>query len=213
MQNVLPRPVMYTNSGLRVNPLAPEQGDIRIEDIAHQLACTNRFCGAACEPISVAQHCVYAAWLLSSPPSLSLAALLHDAAEAYLGDVTKWLKASPEMRAFREAEDRVQATIHKALGIPDLTEGEVELVDYVDRLLVRYEGAKGFGDFWHVTGGQGSPDDSKHHSRYPPLTKDEVARVDALFGGWSFWPWRMAKDAFLNTYHELKEKVDAPSVP
>lgn len=77
---------------MRPDRLHPE--DIRIEDIAHNLARINRFCGAL--QYSVAEHSVLASdmvWRLYSKDdkeklsALRLQALLHDAHEAYLGDI------------------------------------------------------------------------------------------------------------------------------
>src|SRR5262245_23008551 len=96
-------PYIYTRSGDRLNPLDPDPKLVDVNDLAHSLALCNRFAGHTAEPISVAQHSVYVARLvqswriaagaaLGSPvaqvqaqPWAVLQALLHDAAEAYLG--------------------------------------------------------------------------------------------------------------------------------
>lgn len=69
----------------------------RIDDIAHALAQINRFNGHTTRPYSVAEHSLLvadvAAWRGASAV-VELAALLHDAHEAYVGDMpspTKWL--------------------------------------------------------------------------------------------------------------------------
>lgn len=64
----------------------PRVGDFKIRDIAHHLATTNRFNGAALEPISVAQHCVIVSTITVCH---SLEGLMHDAYEAYLGDLIR----------------------------------------------------------------------------------------------------------------------------
>lgn len=66
-------------------PFAPN-----IETIAYALAHINRYTGHV-GTYSVAQHCVHVAEKL--PDHLKLAGLLHDAPEAYIGDVSAPLKA------------------------------------------------------------------------------------------------------------------------
>ena len=79
-----------TVSRNRFNLVQPCASEIKIEDIAHALANLCRFGGHSCEYYSVAQHSVMV-WSMA-PPRLKKAALLHDASEAYLGDVIKPLK-------------------------------------------------------------------------------------------------------------------------
>lgn len=81
--------------------------DVAIEDIAHGLAYQCRFNGQTREFYSVAQHSVMVMNLV--PEEHRLAALLHDAAEAYLGDMVKPLKNL--FPAFSEIEAQVMATI------------------------------------------------------------------------------------------------------
>lgn len=133
------KPWMTTYTGRQVNPLDLQPEDIDILDIAHHLATINRWCGALREPISVAQHSVHVSWLCDGT-GVELEGLLHDASEAYLGDVTKWLKGSEAMAAFREAEDRAMAVISEKFGVkiplPDV-------VEEADRLMVGVEGCFG----------------------------------------------------------------------
>jgi hypothetical protein len=109
---------MTTFSGRSVDPLNLTPDDIAIEDIAHHLACINRFCGACKKPISVAQHSVYVARMCGAEDGgeHALQALLHDATEAYLGDVIRPLKTMELFNIYREAEDRAQAVIFEKFG-------------------------------------------------------------------------------------------------
>ncbi len=84
------QPRMQTYSGRMVDPLNIRPGEIDIGDIAHALALTNRYGGHSPFPLSVAQHSLMVADVL--PQELKLWGLLHDAAEAYLGDVIHPLK-------------------------------------------------------------------------------------------------------------------------
>ena len=96
-----------TFSGNRFYPLRPHIDRVAIEDIAHGLAYQCRFNGQTKTFYSIAQHSLIVADLV--PPRLRLAALLHDAAEAYLGDMVKPLKVL--MPQFAALEDQVTAII------------------------------------------------------------------------------------------------------
>lgn len=79
-----------TFSGKVINLRYPTEDMIDIRDIAQGLANTCRF-GGQCRPFySVAQHSVLVAAM--APENIKKEALLHDASEAYLGDVIKPLK-------------------------------------------------------------------------------------------------------------------------
>lgn len=88
--------------GNRFYPLVPRIDRVAIEDIAHGLAYQCRFNGQTQRFYSVAQHSIMVASLV--PERLRYAALLHDAAEAYLGDMVKPLKVLlPEFAAIEDA--------------------------------------------------------------------------------------------------------------
>lgn len=80
-----------TFSGIAFDLANPTPDMICIEDIAHHLAMVCRWAGATSSFFSVAQHCVLVSKVCS--PELRQWALLHDAAEAYIGDLTRPLKA------------------------------------------------------------------------------------------------------------------------
>ena len=185
-------PIIYTFTHQSLNPLDPQMDQIRIEDIAHALACCNRFAGHVREPISVAQHSVYAAHLC---PTDSLQALLHDASEAYLGDVTKWLKATPEFTAYRLAEANLQRKIYSKFGCAIEDSEEVKRAD---NLLVRFEMNYGFNG--SVTVGALNPERDLH---YPPLSSEEIESVNRLYRGYTYWGWKEAERRFLETYDYL----------
>lgn len=184
-----PRIVTFTSRCL--NPLDPRPDDLCIEDIAHGLACCNRFAGQTREPLSVAQHSVYVSLLCG--PEHALQGLLHDASESFLGDMTKWLKQSPTMKAFREAEDRVQAMIFERFGCATILAPEV---DEADRLMVRYEAPRGFAQWPGFD----------HPDYDAPLTPAEVARI----GPWAPWDWEDAENAFLARYTALGGAIAPP---
>ena len=81
---------IQTFTGRRFDLLHPRQDDVDIIDIAHALSHVCRFAGHTDRFYSVAQHCVIVSQLCQ--PWEALYGLLHDAAEAYIGDITRPLK-------------------------------------------------------------------------------------------------------------------------
>jgi 5'-deoxynucleotidase YfbR-like HD superfamily hydrolase len=118
-----PGPFIQTLSGRRVNPLDAAPEDIDPGDIARALANTCRFGGHSRAFYSVAQHSAIVCDLLEergATPDELMAALLHDAAEAYLGDLPHPLKHRSELGAqFRAAEKRLEAVIDARFALPD----------------------------------------------------------------------------------------------
>jgi len=88
-----------TYSGLLIDLLNPDPKLIMLGDIAHSLSLINRFGGHTPQPYSVAEHSILVASSYDDPKDYRTA-LLHDASEAYLGDMVGPLKHSGEMRAF-----------------------------------------------------------------------------------------------------------------
>jgi hypothetical protein len=89
-RNIETDPWMLTASGRRVTPLAMTADQVHWSDIAEALSKINRFNGCTSVPYTVAQHSVMVARLL--PPEIRIHGLLHDAHEAYLGDITRPVK-------------------------------------------------------------------------------------------------------------------------
>lgn len=90
---------IVTIGGHKMICTAPQSRDVRITDIAHSLALQNRFLGHTKHPYSVAQHslnCLLAARTFYSEYNEDnewcLQVLLHDAAEAYIGDIVTPVK-------------------------------------------------------------------------------------------------------------------------
>ncbi len=106
---------IQTYVGKQFWPLAPRSEDLDIRDIAHSLSLQCRFNGHCREFYSVAEHSVRVAAQL--PEELALWGLLHDAAEAYLGDLTRPLKRQDEAQWFNEAEDRLLEVIAQTFGL------------------------------------------------------------------------------------------------
>lgn len=97
-------------------PVGYNENAPRIEEIAHALAQINRFTGHACRPYSVAEHSILV-WRLVKHAGMGahaqMAALLHDAHEAYVGDMTSPAKLAvgDAWHSFeREHQNMVQRT-------------------------------------------------------------------------------------------------------
>lgn len=88
---------IQTYTGRRFDLFAPQVDQIAIEDIAHALAMTCRFNGHTLRFYSVAEHSLRVAEIL--PARYRLWGLLHDAHEAYCGDVVRPLKRRLRIRA------------------------------------------------------------------------------------------------------------------
>lgn len=84
------QPWVQTRYGLAMKPFAPFAPDISIFDIAWHLSMKCRYTGATRKFYSVAQHSVLVSKCV--PRHLEMAALLHDAAEAYLPDIARPIK-------------------------------------------------------------------------------------------------------------------------
>lgn len=117
-----------TVSGRRISLIEPDIATIRIEDIAHSLAMQVRFNGHVRDFYSVAQHSVIVSRIVEgNVPGLALAALLHDAAEAIVGDVVQPLKRRMGGE-YDVYESRSQVAIHRAVGLPDAVSHQEERI-------------------------------------------------------------------------------------
>lgn len=114
-----------TFSGRRFNPLNATPDDIYIEDIAHSLSLICRFGGHCKHFYSVGQHSILCAQHV--PPEYQFQALMHDATEAYIGDMVTPLKN--QMPKFHQVEDRLWKIIAKKFQLPRELANEVKVAD------------------------------------------------------------------------------------
>jgi len=179
-----PRPANYIRaySGKRVVLTAPRPETIDIEDIAHALARVCRFVGHTAGLYTVAQHSVFVSELV--PPRDALWGLLHDAAEAYIGDLPSPVKNLPGMGIYRVIENRLLACICQCFGLPVSMPESVVLAD---KLAIATE----FRDLTPVR------DDFEwiiQECGVPPLLDRELTP----------WPAGFAEDRFLSRFKALQ---------
>lgn len=120
-------PWAQTFTGLKIHPRDPSPDEITLEDIARGLANTCRFSGQCRRFYSVAQHSVLVSHLV--PQEHAMQGLMHDAAEAYIGDITRPIKMI--VPVFSTLEDRVLGAIAAKFGFDRILHPEVHRADSV----------------------------------------------------------------------------------
>jgi len=119
-----------TATGLRFDPLHPDPALIDIEDIARALSRQCRYNGHVGGFLSVARHSLWVSEYLSlHHPKLALDGLLHDAAEAYLGDLVRPLKATAFGAVYVEMEAQLEAVLFPVFGVTFPLAEEVKEAD------------------------------------------------------------------------------------
>lgn len=127
---------IQTHTGQRFHPFDPKPSEICLEDIAHALAHIPRWSGhmriTAPYFYSVAQHSYNVGklvWYMTDARRTVPWALLHDAAEAYVGDMASPIKA--HMPAYKQMEKRIAEVIRHKYNVPygNSIEADVRLAD------------------------------------------------------------------------------------
>lgn len=175
---------MLTASGRRWPLTDPGPSDVHWPDIADALAKLCRFNGHCTTFYSVAQHSVFVAELL--PPELRPYGLLHDAHEAFLGDIHRPMQlamdqiaagAIPMLRTLETAHDQA---IHAAAcldwPIPESIRTQIKHADLV-ALATERRDLMADSPLWDQ-----------------PLPDPSPRRINA-------WNWTRAHETFLDRLH------------
>lgn len=142
---------MQTNQGVQFYPYRCTPEMINIFDVAWALSNQPRYNGHLDKFYSVAEHSVYTSYLVE--PHNALCALLHDATEAYIGDMPSPVKKG--IPQFNDLEDYIwKNAIAPRFGLPHELPEDVKQADF-DMLTWEYhELVKDHGYKWICSGSQ-----------------------------------------------------------
>lgn len=135
--------------GRRIDMLEPDAASIDFDEIALHLADLYRYVGAASPRISVAAHTLLVAEIIRRErPDAVAHALLHDAHEYIIGDITRPVYAAIDallpddsinpVRILKNRHDRV---IHEAAGLEMPGPSTKAAIEYADLIALNTERA------------------------------------------------------------------------
>lgn len=186
---------ILTATGRAIDMAMPVPAQVDVMDIAWALAQLPRFTGHCLRPYSVAEHSLLVTEICEREtdmrPEGLMAALLHDAAEAYMGDCNSPLKHLLG-NAWHALERRHQQAIHTALDVPVVSLMARQAIKHADLVALATERrdlmpAHGAGEQpWHCL------------RDIEPCSWVQLRRPELTQHGWEFW-----RDRFLDKFHEL----------
>lgn len=132
--------VLVTASGRHIDlaNIGSENNIITLHDVAHGLAKQCRFNGQIDRFYSVAEHSILVSRLV--PKKLAIYGLLHDAAEAFLGDIVTPLKAM--ITGYDEIERKLLQHIVHQLGVdwrPFISQFDQQFIKQADLQALKLE--------------------------------------------------------------------------
>ena len=126
----MPANWIQTFTGRHIQVLHPEHhrpDDIDIRDIFWSLSGINRYNAHGRRTYTVGEHTLRVVNMV--PEDDKAHALFHDGSEAYIGDITRPLKVSPEFAAYRALEERWMAFIYVRFGLSTTMPASVKAAD------------------------------------------------------------------------------------
>jgi 5'-deoxynucleotidase YfbR-like HD superfamily hydrolase len=173
------------HSGRYFDLLRPKDAEpISAEEIAHALSNICRFTGHTKRFYSVAQHSVLVSLIV--PGEHALAGLLHDAAEALLGDVSTPLKAL--LPDYRDIESSLEEDIFFSFGVDFPLHPSVKAADLRMLATERRDLLPHTTDTWPML--QGVEPLAEHINPVPP---------------------GMARDIFMERFNQIIQKRELPT--
>lgn len=180
---------IVTASGRKFYPLAPDPESIIVEDVAHHLSKVARWTGATRgddATYSVAQHAVYVSRFCALNDALW--GLHHDDSEAYVADMARPVKHSPQFAAYRTVEDKLMSAVCTRFGLPFEMPASVHEADY--RLLIT---------------------EYRELMTHPPADDPDANWHDNFAGAYPFsilkiWTPRQAREKFIERHYALGGK-------
>ena len=183
-------------SGRRLDLLDPSALDIEIEDIAHGLSRLARWNGQTSGKwaFSVAQHCLLVEDITNRlskehSPVLSLAGLLHDAAEYVIGDLISPFKTAVGID-YKDFEANLLRAIHMRFGLP------AAMADRPAKLIKRADGIAAYYEATQLAGFS-QRDALKYIGRPGRITGIELAP----------WPPAIAQARYLSRFRALSKAL------
>jgi hypothetical protein len=119
----------------------PKPEMINILDVAMALGNCCRYTGQTSQFYSVAEHSVHMSQFVTGPNlgmrELQMWALLHDATEAYIGDMNWPLKQKPYMQPYNELEKKIMKVIAKKFQLSPASCPDI--IKHLDRRICQDE--------------------------------------------------------------------------
>lgn len=137
-------PTIRLRSGSYFDFYKPEASFITIHDIASALSNICRFTGHTHRFYSVAEHSVHCSRLV--PAEDAFAALMHDAVEAVVGDMSRPLKAL--LPDYKQIEKRCEAAILARFGLAPEMPASVKWADTVMLAVEQSQAMLAGDDHW-----------------------------------------------------------------
>lgn len=164
-----------TISGRRFGYDEPRANRVYIPDVAHALGNQCRFAGHTRRFYSVAEHClnVWSYGAHDFGPYWRLAALLHDAAEAFVVDLPSPLKHRPGMEEYKRVERAAESAILQAVYLSDDDRAAVQMYMHSNSMKTA-----------DIAVTLAERNALLNHSRDNPWEYDKLKLTPALLGSW-----------------------------
>lgn len=206
---------MLTASGREYHFTGAQSGEesgrpIHLNDIAHQLAMLNRFHGATSRPYSVAEHSLLVSYIAAcndEPAEVQLAALLHDAHEAFTNDLASPAKHGVNTagrygaaQAWRNFELDHSTTVRARFGLLDIFTQHGAAIKRYDLIALATERR----DLTAWDANKHTPWVVLRDGQIDAINPMPISLLDDLStqADWSHW-----RDMFIATFHYLTASI------